>query len=109
MQLILSAYKRAPKRSKFQLHVIIIELCKNPGGVSLTRLVRFSRINWGPLKEILSTLITGELLKVETRHHSETGQKRETQFYIRTNKGESVLREFKDLKKRITMSGSRSE
>ena len=96
------------KRTKFELNVEIIELCQYPG-ISLTRLVRFSRINWNPIKEILSTLISGELLKIETRPHSETGQKRETNYYVRTAEGDKALIKFKETRKRISMSGSPSE
>lgn len=90
------------RRSKFEVCLEIIELCQYPG-IPLTRLCRDARVNWDPLKEILSSLLTGELLRIETRPLSFTGDRRKTDYYVRTSEGDKVHKKFKEIKERISM------
>ena len=95
------------RRSKFEICLEIIELCQIPG-IPLTLLARDSRVNWAPLKDILSALVSGEIIKTEIRPLSPTGHKRKTEYYIRTAEGDNVLIKFKEIEKRISISGSPS-
>jgi len=95
------------RRSKFELCIEIIELCQNPG-IPSTPLGLIARCNYATLKEILSSLLTGEILRIETRPIGYTGYKRKTDYYVRTAEGDKVLTKFNEIEKRISMSGSPS-
>ena len=95
------------RRSRFEICLEIIELCQTPG-IPVTPLGLASRCTYATLKEILSSLLTGELLKIETRPISYSGGKRKTNYYVRTVEGDKVLTKFNEIEKRISMSGSPS-
>ena len=95
------------RRSKFEICIEIIELCQIPG-IPLTRLILASRVNWSPLKDILSALVSGELLKTEIRPFNPLGHKRKTEYYVRTEEGDKVLTKVNEIKRRIAMWGSPS-
>ena len=93
------------RRSRFELLVEIIELCKFPG-IPKTFLSRNARINSYRLNDILFGLIEDKLIKVETRPQSQLGQKRKTEYFIRTPDGETFIRDFTGLRERSTRSGA---
>lgn len=99
---------RRPRRSRFELLVEIIELCKFPG-LSRSRINRDLRGNSTTVNEILFGLLDSGLLKVETRPRSQLGQKRETDFYLRTTKGDQFHHDFMTLKERSTRLGAQTQ
>ena len=96
------------RRSKFEVCFEIIELCQYPG-IPISRLVRDARMNIDPLRKILSTMLTGELLRIETKPLSISGDRRKTDYYIRTPEGDELHKQFRELVKRISMSESQSK
>ena len=95
------------RRSRFEICLEIIELCQHPG-IPVTPLGLIARCTHAPLKEILSSLLTGELLRIETRPIGYTGHKRKTDYYVRTAEGDKVLTKFNEIEKQISMSGAPS-
>ena len=93
------------RRSRFELLVEIIELCKFPG-LPKTYIARNAGINSFRLNDILFGLIEDKLIKIETRPRSLLGQKRKTDYFIRTPDGETFIQDFTGLKARSTRSGA---
>ncbi len=89
------------RRSRFELIIEIIELCVSPG-LPLTRLGSDARVNTDKLSDILMELVTGELISVETRSRSFVGDKRQTDFYIRTLDGDAMIQNITGIKKRLS-------
>lgn len=96
------------RRSRFELIIEVIELCVFPG-LPKTRLSTCSNINSDKLSDILMELVTGELLEVETRPRSFAGNKRETDFYVRTSDGDELIRDIKGVKERLSIEGVHSQ
>lgn len=86
----------------------IIELCQHPG-LSRDSLRIKANINHGKLHDLLFGLIDDQLIDVETRPNSVSGQKRETDYFLRTPDGDKLLINFKEIRARLTRSGSPSK
>lgn len=93
------------RRSRFEICIEIIELCQYPG-LPITRLIHAANYSWGPLRRILFGLLRGELIEIETRPESFTGEKRKTDYYVRTLEGDEVLSKFNEIREQLTMSES---
>ena len=93
------------RRSRFELCMEIIALCNHPG-LSRSGLVTKANVNSSKIREILFGLIDDKLLKTETRKHSPGGFRLNTDFYIRTREGDSLIKDFNEVKKRISTEGS---
>lgn len=79
----------------------IIALCNAPG-LSRSGLVTKANVNSVKISDILFGLIEDKLLKTETRKYSPGGFRMNTDYYIRTNDGDHLIKDFKDLKQRLT-------
>ena len=97
--------ERMKRRSRFELLVEIIELCKFPG-LPKTYLARNVRTNTGMITDVLFGLVEDKLIRVETRPRSRLGQRRETEFFVRTPDGDSFIRDFTGVRERLTKSGA---
>jgi len=93
------------RRSRFELLVEIIELCKFPS-ISKTYLMGNVRTNHGTLTDILFGLVEDKMIKIETRPHSRLGKRRETDYFLMTPDGETFIQDFTGLKERLTKSGA---
>ena len=93
------------RRSRFELIVEIIDLCVSPG-LPITRLGSEARVTTDKLSDILYELVTGELISVETRSHSFIGDKRETDYYVRTPDGDEMISEITGIRKRLSRPGA---
>lgn len=94
-------YKRV-KRSKFEILMDIIELCRFPG-LPRTRLMEKSNLNYIALQNFMIELIENGILIVETRSFSYTGQKRETKYLVSTKEGNKIIDQFKEIKKNLSI------
>ena len=95
------------RRSRFELIIEIIELCVSPG-LPITRLGSDARVNTDKLSTILMELVTGDLISVETRSRSFVGDKRETDFYIRTSDGDELIKDITGIKERLSRPGAQT-
>lgn len=93
------------RRSDFQLCLEIIELCQYPGG-SITTLMNRSGLNYYKIKKILFGLVENELIQIEERDHSPSGDRRKTDYFIRTQDGHEVLKKANELTERLPIEGS---
>ena len=85
----------------------IIGLCNSPG-LSRSGLVTKANVTSSRINEILFGLINDKLLKTENRKYSPGGFRmmKGTEYYIRTNEGDDLIKDFNDVKKRISTEGS---
>lgn len=83
----------------------ILELCVFPG-LSCSSILNRANINHGVFHDLLFGLIDDKLINVETRPHSISGQKRETDYFLRTPKADKLLNEFEELRGRLTRAES---
>lgn len=88
------------RRSRFELCFEIIELCKFPG-LPISRLSSNARVPANRLSDLLFKLIEDQLIHVETRPRSVTGDKRKTDYYVRTPEGENILNDYTELRSKI--------
>jgi len=95
------------RRSRFEICMEILELCVPPG-IPRVALLRKANLNNGKLHDILFGLLDDHVIKIETRPRSFSGQKRDTDYYLRTEYGDEIIRNFRELKSRLTTSGSPS-
>lgn len=93
------------RRSRFELCMEIIGLCNAPG-LSRSEIVTKANVNSSRIREILFGLIDDQLLKTETRKHSPGGFRLNTDYLIRTREGDELIKDFKDVRKRISTEGS---
>ena len=94
-------------RSRFEILMIILELCVNPGA-SCSSLLNKANINHEVFHDLVFGLIDDQLINVETRPLSVSGQKRETDYFLRTPKGDQLINDFKELRSRVTRAESPS-
>lgn len=83
----------------------IIGLCQSPG-LSRSGLVTKANVNSSKLMKILFGLIDDQLLRIETRKTSSAGLRRVTDYYLRTIEGDALIKDFQEVKERISTSGS---
>lgn len=95
------------RRSRFELCMEIIGLCSSPG-LARSSLVQQANVNSAHIMDILFGLVNDKLLKTETRKLSPRGLRRKTDYFILTPEGEELVRDFKDVRGRITSEGSQS-
>jgi hypothetical protein len=69
---------------------------------------REASVGLDKLSDILLELMTGELISVETRSRSLSGDKRETDFYLTTRDGDVLIERFSLVKKRLTRPGAQT-
>jgi predicted transcriptional regulator len=93
------------RRTHFDLCAEIIELCKYPGA-PVSHLARSSGIRVPKAHGFLRSLIEGELIRTELRETSPHGLNRRTKYYITTPDGEKVLRDFTDVRARLSRPGA---
>ncbi len=93
------------RRSRFEIIIETLELCRG-AGLPKSRLSQLANVNTEKLSDILLELMTGELVSVETRSRSYSGQGRETDFYLRTEDGDTLIERFSLVKKRLTRPGA---
>ena len=93
------------RRSRFELCMEIIDLCNAPG-LSRSGLVTKANVNSSHIREILFGLIEDQLLKTETRKFSPGGFRLKTDYFIRTREGDDLVKDFKDVRERITLEGA---
>ena len=93
------------RRSRFEVLMEIIELCQHPG-LSRQSLLIEANINHGKLHDLLFGLIDDQLIDVETRPNSVSGQKRETDYFLRTPDGDQLINDFKEIRARLTRAES---
>jgi len=86
----------------------IIELCQYPG-LPKTRLMNVSNLSWKTFKNIIFSLIDQELIEVETRDISYSGQDRVTDYFIRTSQGDDTIVQFKSLREKLSIEGAPSK
>ena len=92
------------RRSRFELCMEIIDLCNSPG-LTRSSIVTKANINSSRIREILFGLIEDRLLKTETRKYSPAGGRLDTDYYIRTREGDDLIKDFKNVRSRITKEG----
>jgi predicted transcriptional regulator len=85
--------------------VEIIELCRG-SGLPKTQLGREANVGIDKLSDILLELMTGDLISVETRSRSFSGDKRETDFYLRTRDGDTLIERFSEVRERLSTPGA---
>ena len=85
----------------------IIELCKFPG-LARSSLVSEANIHSSKIMTILFSLIDDQLIKTETRKYSPAGFNKNTDYYIRTREGDDLIKDFKDVRARISLEGAPS-
>lgn len=95
------------RRSRFELIVEILDRCVSPG-LPITRLGSDARVTTDKLSDILMELVTGDLISVETRSRSFIGDKRETDFYIRTSDGDELIKDITGIRKRLSKPGAQT-
>ena len=95
------------RRSRFELCMEIIGLCNSPG-LSRSGLVTKANVTSSRIHEILFGLIDDQLLKTENRKYSPGGFRmmKGTDYYIRTQEGDDLIKDFNGVKERITIEGS---
>ncbi len=93
------------RRSSFEICLEIIELCNHPG-LPLSRLMTRANLNHTKIKHILFKLIEDKLIETETRPRSFTGQKRDTDYFIRTREGDWILKEHSMGSQRTASEGT---
>ena len=96
---------KAIRRSRFEVLMEILDLCVFPG-LSCSSIINRANINHGVFHDLLFGLIDDKLINVETRPRSVSGQKRETDYFLRTPDGDKLLNEFEELRGRLTRVGS---
>lgn len=97
-----------PRRSRFELCMEIIGLCKSPG-LARSSLVTKANVNSAFIIDILFGLVNDRLLETETRKISPKGKRRITDYYILTPEGAELIKDFHDVRGRITSQGAQSE
>ncbi len=85
----------------------IIELCNAPG-LSRSGVVTKANVDSSKIRQILFGLIADRLLKTETRKFSPGGYKMKTDYYIRTREGDDLIKDFQNVRKRISTEGAQS-
>jgi predicted transcriptional regulator len=95
------------RRSRFEILMIFLEVCVNPGA-SCSTILNKANINHSVFHELLFGLLDDHLINVETRPNSVSGQKRETDYFLRTPKGDQLINDFKELRSRLTRAESPS-
>ncbi len=90
-----------PRRSRLELIVSIIELCQSPG-IAKSNLKLKGNIGTQIFNDLLEGLQTRELIEKEIRPLSHTGLRRPTEYYTRTPEGDKLIRQFSDLRERLT-------
>jgi len=84
----------SPRRSRLEILLEILSAVSN-GVNKPTRIMYSTHLSWRPVQEILRSLVDRGLLQEMER----TGSKRTKKEYTITEKGENVLRYYKDAEK----------
>ncbi len=95
------------RRSRFELCMEILGLCKSPG-LTRSSLVMKANVNSGRISSILFALVDDRLLRTETRKTAPSGNRRDTDYFIRTREGDDLIKDFKNVRSRITKEGAPS-
>lgn len=87
----------APRRSKLEIYVEVLQIIK--GGTSKpTRIMYEANLSWDHLHRILNPMLSQGLIEEIDTTNERRRDKRTNKRYELTQKGENVLRYFRDAK-----------
>ena len=89
--------KMTNRRSKLEIYIDILEEIHN-GVIIPTKIMYGANLSWKPLQQILTSLVTQELIEEVT---AEKGDKRTKIAYNLTEKGMNVIRYFNKAKELV--------
>lgn len=95
------------RRSRLEIIMELLDLCVRPG-LPRAALLTKAHLHTSKLHDILFGLLDDRMIKVETRPRSFSGQKRDTDYYLRTDHGDEIMSNFRELTSHLTTVGSPS-